>query len=78
MLQNLLEHHLKESERKSWNPQDIIAYEIYFRRNGEWFNRTFREQTDDYPHGITREKAKLIAGKTGRVFKRTIHRERIQ
>lgn len=78
MLNCLLEHHLADAERKSWEPEDIFAYSIYFKRNGEWFSRTFREQTNDYPRGITREKAKAIAGKTGRVFKETMHRERIQ
>jgi len=78
MLNRLLEHHLADAERKSWTPQDVICYSIYFQRNGEWFSRSFREQSDEYPSGITREKAKAIAGKTGRIFKETIHRERIQ
>lgn len=78
MLNRLLEHHLADALRKSWNPETIIAYSIYFRRNGEWFSRTFREQIKEYPRGITRQQAKEIAGKTGRVFIETIKRERIQ
>jgi len=78
VLNTLLQHHLTESERRSWQPQDITTYEVYFQRNGEWFSKTLREQSDVYPRGTTREKAKAIAGKTGNVYKATYHRERIQ
>jgi len=77
-LNKLLDPLFSESERKSWNPEDFTTYEIYFQRDGEWFSRAFRQQSDKYPRGITREKAKTVAGKTGRIYKTVYHRERIQ
>jgi len=78
MLNALLQQHLKDTEQNSWIPEDITTYEICFPRNGQWFRSIFREQSDQWPRGMTRERAKGIAGKTGRVYKTVIHRERIQ
>ena len=69
---------LAESDRKSWQPQEYVSYEIYFRRNGEWFTKALRQQTNDFPRGVTRSKAKAIAGKTGRVYEVITKRQRVQ
>jgi hypothetical protein len=77
-LNQILTKTLAESERKSWLKETTVWYAIYIRRGAEWFSGHWRRCEDNYPHGMSREQAKAIAGKGGRLYRVTITRERIQ
>lgn len=77
-LNQILAKTLAEGERKSWQTETTVWYAIYIRRGRQWFAGHWRKRGDDYPGGITREDAKITAGKGGRVFRVTITRDRIQ
>jgi len=78
ILDTLLKASERESEKKSWDEITAIVYEIYYQRFGHWCKREMRQQTDDYPHGWSREEAMQFAGANGRVFESRITRKRIK
>lgn len=73
-----------ETEKKSWEPYEEIYFDVGIKRKTkpeiygysfEWFWKSFRLQTKDYPRGITKERA-LILG--NRVYRRTVKHERLK
>ena len=82
-IQKLVSQSVADSERKSWEPQTFVAYEVYRKITAaptghKWLSSTIREQCDEFPRGITWNGAKALAGTNGRVFRLTVKRERLQ
>lgn len=83
MIGKVLEKLEAKAEKKSWDPEEIVYFDIGIRKrvkteygyHEEWFWGSYRKQTNDYPRGIT-EKIALKLGT--RVFRRMVWRKRIK